>query len=296
MSGCHSRRDFVKLAATTAALGAVSDGAFSTVHAIGSAETSPGVVSTGDRFSPGRVPFELGIASYTFRAFPLEQAIAMTSRLQVRRITLKDMHLPMAITAAEMATVRQKLTAAGVELSSCGVVYMTTEEEVRKAFAYAKLAGIRMMVGVPDAPLLPLAEQHVKEHDIALAIHNHGPTDKRYPSPESAYRLIEKMDKRVGLCIDVGHTRRLGVDPAEECERFFDRLLDVHIKDVSSADAKGSTVEIGRGVIDTPKLLKTLARLGYAKSIHFEHEKDEKDPLPGLAESVGYVRGVLATL
>jgi sugar phosphate isomerase/epimerase len=242
----------------------------------------------------GRVPFDLGIASYTFRSFPVEQAIAMTVRVGIRRLTLKDMHLPMAATASDMAAVRAKMAAAGVELSSCGVVYMTSEEEVHKAFAYARLAGITMMVGVPNAPLLGLAEQKVKETGIAMAIHNHGPGDERYPSPESAYRLIAKMDPRVGLCLDVGHTRRLGLDPAVEAERFFDRMLDVHIKDVSSADEKGTTVEIGRGVIDTPKLLSVLVKLGYSRTVHFEHEKDAKDPLPGVAESIGYVRGVLA--
>ena len=152
------------------------------------------------------------------------------------------------------------------------------------------------MVGVPDAPLLPLAEEKVKETGIAMAIHNHGPNDERFPSPEDAYRAIQKMDRRVGLCIDVGHTARLGLDPAVETERFFDRLLDVHIKDVSAADQKGTTVEVGAGVIDIPKLLRTLVRLGYSKTVHFEHEKDAKDPFPGLAESVGYVRGVLAAL
>jgi inosose dehydratase len=277
----HSRRDFVKLAAATAALGAMPG--------------AGGLVVTAASGPAPRVPFDLGIASYTFRSFTLDQAIAMTARLRVRKLTLKDMHLPMAITAAEMETVREKMKAAGVELSSCGVVYMKSEEEVHKAFAYARLAGITMMVGVPDAPLMGLAEQKVKETGIAMAVHNHGPNDARFPSPENAYRVIEKMDRRVGLCIDVGHTQRLGLDPAVEIERFFDRLLDVHIKDVSSADAKGTTVEIGSGVIDTPKLLKTLVRLGYSKTIHFEHEKDAKDPLPGLAESVGYVRGVLAT-
>jgi sugar phosphate isomerase/epimerase len=129
-----------------------------------------------------------------------------------------------------------------------------------------------------------------------LAIHNHGPTDERYPSPESAYKLIAKMDKRMGLCIDVGHTQRLGLDPSVEVERYFDRLYDVHFKDVSSADAKGTTVECGRGVIDIPKLLKTLARLKYSRTLHFEHEKDQKDPFPGVAESIGYVRGVLAAI
>jgi len=277
----HSRRDFVRLTAMTAALGAMP---------------GAGERAFAAKGATPRVPFDLGIASYTFRSFPVEQAIAMTARLGVRKLTLKDMHLPMNVTPQQVEAVREKMKAAGVELSSCGVVYMKTEEDVHKAFAYARLAGITMMVGVPEPPLLGLAEQKVKETGIAMAIHNHGPSDQRFPSPESAYRLIEKMDRRMGLCIDVGHTERLGLDPAAEIERFFGRLLDVHIKDVSSADAKGTTVEIGRGVIDTPKLLKTLVRLGYSKTIHFEHEKDEKDPLPGLAESVGYVRGVLAAV
>jgi len=281
MSG-HSRRDFVKFGAAAAAMGAFPGAGAGVLAETGDAATAP--------------PFDLGIASYTFRSFSLDQTIAMTARLRVRKLTLKDMHLPMVTTAQEMAAVRAKLKEAGIELSSCGVVYMKTEDEVHRAFAYAMLAGISMMVGVPDAPLMGLAEQQVKETGIAMAIHNHGPNDARFPSPEDAYRTIEKRDRRMGLCIDVGHTRRLGLDPAGEIERFGDRLLDVHIKDVSSADAKGTTVEIGSGVVDIPKVLKTLVKLGYSKTIHFEHEKDGKDPFPGVAESVGYVRGLLATL
>jgi inosose dehydratase len=275
----HSRRGFVKFAAAAGAWPVLGPGAFGRTAAAAAAPA-----------------FDLGIASYTFRSFPLDQVIALTQRLRIKKLTLKDMHLPMAITADEMAAVHAKFKAAGLILSSCGVVYMTTEDEVNKAFAYAKLAGITMMVGVPDAPLLALSERKCKEMDIALAIHNHGPTDNRYPSPESAYTLISKMDRRMGLCIDVGHTQRLGLDPAEQCERYADRLLDVHIKDVSAATAAGTTVEIGSGVIDTPKLLRTLSRLKYAGTLHFEHEKDAKDPFGGVAESVGYVRGVLSAL
>ena len=277
--GVHSRRDILKLAGLSAAIGSLPLSA---------------VLPEEKSASGNSIPFTLGIASYTFRAFPLDQAIGMTKRLGMTKMTLKDMHLPLKSTEGEIKAVLEKLKASGVELSSCGVVYMTSEEEVRHAFAYATAAGIRMMVGVPDEPLLPLAERMVKETNIALAIHNHGPTDKRYPSPESAYKLIANMDKRMGLCIDVGHTRRLGIDPADEVERFFDRVLDVHMKDVSSPDAKGTTVECGRGVIDIPKLLTTLVKMKYSGTLHFEHEKDEKDPLPGVAESVGYVRGVVA--
>jgi len=78
--------------------------------------------------------------------------------------------------------------------------------------------------------------------------------------------------------------------------KYADRLLDVHIKDVSEATAKGKGVEIGRGVIDIPKFLKTLVKIKYSGIVSFEYEKDADDPLAGLAESVGYVRGVLAAI
>lgn len=278
-----SRREFLKLAGLAAAAGSLPVGAV-----VGK--------SRSETFSPKTIPFDLGMASYTFRKFTLDQALEMTKMLDLKKITLKDMHLPMNTTPDQMALVRKKMKDAGIELSSCGVVYMKNEEEVHKGFAYAKLAGIRMMVGVPEQSLLGLAEQKVKETDISLAIHNHGPTDQRFPSPESAYSLIKNMDKRMGLCIDVGHTQRLGLDPADQVKKYFDRLLDVHIKDVSSADAKGTTVEIGKGVIDTTKLLQTLIDLKYNKTLHLEYEKDQDNPMPGVIYSIGYLRGALGTM
>ena len=277
----RSRRDFLKLSAGAAAASAIP--------------FAGGALNAGGS-GKKELPFELGMASYTLRAFTLDQALEMTARLGLKHITLKDMHLPLASTESEIAAALAKIRGSGLSLSSLGVVYMKTEDEVRRAFAYARRAGVTMMVGVPEKGLLGLAERMVKESGIALAIHNHGPSDERFPSPESAYRLISEMDPRVGLCIDVGHTQRMGLDPAGEAERFFDRLLDIHIKDVSAPDATGTTVEIGRGVIDTVRLLSVLLRLKYRRTVHFEHEKDEKDPLPGVAESVGYVRGALAAI
>jgi sugar phosphate isomerase/epimerase len=241
-------------------------------------------------------PFELGIASYSYRAFTLDQAIAMTRRVGIRRISLKDMHLPLASSRQEIAAALGKLHEAGVELTACGVVYMTKEADVQQAFAYAKAVGLRLLVGAPDPSLLVAVEAAVRQTGIVLAIHNHGPSDPQFPSPESVYRRIEKLDRRIGLCIDLGHTQRLGLDPAAQVERFFDRVYDLHIKDVSAAAAVGETVEIGRGVMDIPAILRTLVRLQYSGTVHIEFEKDEHDPLPGVAESAGYLRGVLAAL
>jgi sugar phosphate isomerase/epimerase len=73
-------------------------------------------------------------------------------------------------------------------------------------------------------------------------------------------------------------------------------VLDFHVKDVTSATREGDTVEMGRGIIDLPKFVRTVVELGFSGVFAFEFEKDEKDPLPGLAESVGYLRGILRTI
>jgi len=239
---------------------------------------------------------KLGMASYTFREFPLEEAIAMTRRLDLRWISLKSFHLPLESTEQEIKEAAEKVRASGLDLYGGGVIYMSSEQEVERAFLYARAAGIKIIIGVPGHELLGLVEEKVKEFDIKLAIHNHGPTDKLYPTPGSAYERIKGLDSRVGICLDIGHTQRAGVDPSEAAERYKDRLLDVHIKDVTRADKDGTTIELGRGVIDIPRFLKTLLDIRYQGCAALEFEKDGKDPLPGAAESIGFVNGVMSVI
>jgi len=245
----------------------------------------------------GAVPkFELGLASYTLRKFKLAEAMVMTKRVGLKYIALKDFHLPMDSTPEQIREVAGKVKEAGLELYGGGVIYMKDEDQVNKAFEYARAAGMKVIIGVPNHDLLPLVNQKVQQYDIKVAIHNHGPTDKVYPTPASAYEKISELDPRMGLCIDIGHAQRAGVDPSVPAEKFADRLLDVHIKDVTQSSKEGHTVEIGRGVIDIPKFLRTLLKINYSGVVSFEHEKDADDPLAGLAESVGYVRGALAAI
>lgn len=251
----------------------------------------------GNKNFPGpNTPFELGIASYTTREFSLEETIAMTTGLGISKLCLKSMHLPLDLSPEEIKSEAAKVSKAGLDLYGGGVIYMTSLQEVDQAFAYAEAAGMKVIVGVPEHDQLEYCSKKVKETGINLAIHNHGPGDEKYPSPESAYNLIKDLDPGMGLCMDIGHTVRIGEDPARDAARFIDRLHDVHIKDVDKAEETGTTCEIGRGVIDIPGFLKVLLKKKYAKVVSFEYEKDGKDPLPGLAESAGYVRGVLKVL
>ncbi|MEW6236765.1 MAG: sugar phosphate isomerase/epimerase [Candidatus Omnitrophota bacterium] len=240
---------------------------------------------------------KVGIASYSTREFTLDQTIEMAKRLDVRYLTLKDFHLKMDTTAEERNEAARKIKDAGLVLMGGGVIYMKNDEkQVRNAFEYARDAGMPVIVGAPDIDALPLVEKMVNEFDIKVAIHNHGPGDNKYPSPLDAYRCALPYDKRIGLCIDIGHSVRWGDNEIEVIRAVKDRLYDFHIKDVSARAKEGKMIEIGRGVIDIPGVLKTLMEIGFTGHVALEYEKESKDPLPGMAESFGYLRGVLAVL
>ncbi len=240
--------------------------------------------------------FNLGVASYSLRNFTQEQALDMTLRCGVNRITFKSMHLPLDSDKETIEKAVALCKEKGVTLYGGGVIYMKSKEQVDQAFEYAKAAEMEMIIGVPSHELLKYVEGKVQKYDIKLAIHNHGPGDKVYPSAESAYVLIKDMDKRMGLCIDIGHTKRIGRNPEQDLKDYFDRVFDVHIKDVTKAEKDGKTCIIGRGVIDFPSFLKAVKKLNYQGTLALEYEAEGKDPLPGMMESLGYVKGIIATM
>jgi len=273
-----SRRDFIKLSAISATASLIS---------IGKSTAKPSVKTSS---------LKLGLASYTCRKFNQAQTIAMGKRAGLDYMCFKSMHLPLDSSIQELKDGAKNVKDAGMELYAGGVIYMTSKEQVDQAFEYAKNAGMSMIIGVPDHDLLQYTNDKIKAYNIKCAIHNHGPGDEKYPGPGSVYEKIKDLDPRFGLCMDIGHTQRIGQDPAEAAKKYFPRLFDIHMKDVTKAAEDGETVEIGRGVIDIPKLLKVLVDKSYDGVLSFEYEKDEDDPLPGLSESVGYVKGCLAVI
>jgi len=240
---------------------------------------------------------KVGIATYTFSKLPLEAAIQAIRRVGVGYASIKDAHLSLKSNAEQRRAVAAKFKAAGITPLSCGVITLSDDEaEIRNAFEYARDAGLPTIVGKPTRKSLPVLDRMVKEFDIKFAIHNHGPEDKVWPSPYDAWEAIQPFDPRIGVCIDVGHTARAGVDPSEAIRKCSARLHDLHIKDIEAPSGRSRPVEVGRGILDVPGMLRALLEIKYAHHVGLEFEKDLNDPVPGSAESIGNIRGTLAGL
>lgn len=257
-------------------------------------------ISAQDRPDPQPAPetheaFKVGMAGYSFVNFNLDEALDMMQKCDVKYLCIKDFHLPLNADAQQIADFHAKLASKGVTGYAVGPIYMKTEQAIDEAFEYAKRVGVKLVVGVPNYELLPYVDKKVKEYDMKYAIHLHGPDMPLYPDADDVWENVKDLDARIGMCLDVGHDTRNGKDPVADLKKYHTRVFDVHIKDVTGASKAGYSVEIGRGIIDFPAFVNMLREVGYTGVCSLEHERNMKDPLQGIAESLGYFRGVVAT-
>ena len=250
---------------------------------------------------PGQQPapetgekFRIGMAGYTFLKFDLDKTLATMQRADVHYLCIKDFHLPIKSTDDEIAAFHAKLKEKGVTGYAVGPIYMKTEADIDNAFEYAKRVGVKLIVGVPNYELLPYVDKKVKEYGYNYAIHLHGPDMAIYPDAEDVWNRVKNLDPRIGMCLDIGHDTRNGKDPVTDLKKYCSRVFDVHLKDVTAKTKLGYSLEVGRGVIDFPSFVKMLRKVGYSGVVSLEHEKDMTDPFMGIAESIGYFRGVIA--
>lgn len=241
----------------------------------------------------------LSVATISLRDLSASAAASVLAQLEIPCVSIYRTHAPFETGSPETCrTAADTFRQAGLQVATTSVVNLTGDEvAMRRAFENVRAAGLNLMTCRPTSEALPLLKKYVDEFDIRLAIHNHGPEDKLYPSPYDALKTVETLDARIGLCLDVGHTMRAGVDPAEAIRRCAHRLYDLHLKDsMALPGAEDIPVEVGRGRMDIPAILGAVIAVKYQGVVAFEYERLGVNPTIGLAESVGYVRGVLASL
>jgi sugar phosphate isomerase/epimerase len=244
---------------------------------------------------------KLGIATYTFRNFDRAKTIEMIQAVKTPWVSIKDVHLKIDAPPEELRAGRKQFDDAGLRVTSGGNVDMAspargTEQGLRHSFEYARAAGLPMMVCAPTHDNLRTVERLVKEFDIRVALHNHGPEDRNFPTVESVLEAVRPLDRRCGLCMDVGHSARTGADVVKSISSAGERLFDMHVKDLANFTDKASQCDVGDGIIPFAAIFKQLKKMNYQGCVNLEYEINGSNPLPGVQRSFSYMRGVLAGL
>jgi inosose dehydratase len=266
---------------------------------MGSASVSAAETSSFAKKTSPSPTLKLGVASYSFAKLPVAEVIPALKQLEMTGVSLYKSHAPWADgTPDECKAVVQKFRDAGIMVTSTGMIELPNDEAViRKALDNVRAAGLTTFCGwLKQTDSLPLVDKLVKEYDLKVAIHNHGPTEALATGME-VWKAVQPYDKRIGLCLDVAHGFRAGENAVETIRQCSQRLYEVHLRDTA---ATGGTMKdpqpviIGHGLVDFRSIIAALLEVKYSYQAEFEYEKKEDNRLPGLAESVGYVRGMLA--
>lgn len=261
------------------------------------------------RKAPDR--FRIGFAGYTFCSYQkhdLDAALKVLQKLDVHDLCVKDFWLPLDASDAQMKAFKEKCAKYGVTGYGVGPIYMRDNKTVDQAFDYARRLGVNIIVGVPCEPgpngkgnvqslvrcryvAQKLKEARASGWDVKYAVHNHGPDmPNNFPKGETVYNMVKDLDPNFGLCLDLGHEFRFGSSPADTIRRFGDRIFDVHIKDEPVANRTGRCVPLGTGLMDFVDILAALREVRYAGSLSIEYERDMKEPLLGIGESIGALK------
>ena len=223
-------------------------------------------------------PFTMGIQSYSLRHFPAADMLTKLRALGLRDVEVWDGHFPVTDDPARIAGYRAMLDNAGVAIHAYGVIGFSGDAaDSRRKFAFAKAMGIRTLSADPTLDAFEGLDHLVREFDIRIAIHNHGP-GARWSKPEAILDAIKGHDDRIGVCIDTGHYLRSDVNPVDAARMFKKRVHGVHLKDVRTVAGRKEFTEIGKGALDTLALLRVLKANRFRGLRALEYEEHEEDP------------------
>lgn len=259
---------------------------------------SPSTPSWGADESKSSTSLKLGIQLYSLRGYSVDKALQHAKELGFEQVEFYSGMLPLDSKADEIAKMRAKVKELGLTISAHGVNAFGKDAAAnRKTFDFAKTLGIRTITADPTPDAFDSLDELVKEFDIRVAIHNHGPRH-RYNQVIDVLRAIEGRDERIGACADLGHYIRSGQKPVEVIRLLKGRLYGVHLKDFAEMKDKTKGVILGKGHLDVKSVFATLVDIGFPAdgALSLEYEENPKDPIADIRECVAVARKALVGL
>jgi inosose dehydratase len=243
----------------------------------------------------------LGVQSYTFRQFNLEQALRRMKDLGLKYAEFYNAHIPMTSTAEQLRGIlalcrEYEVTPVGFGVQSFG----NDHDANKRVFDFAKSIGVRYLSADPAPNSFDSLDKLVAEHNIAIAIHPHGPAGKglhRWYSAEVILAAVRDHHRLIGACLDTGHLIRaaqLGerLDPAQQVRLMGARNFAMHLKDHDNRRREDVVFGAPEGALNVAQVLAALREVRFAGAISIEYEAHPQDPSPDMRRCVDYVRGV----
>jgi inosose dehydratase len=249
----------------------------------------------GTAHAAAAVPLKLGIQLYSLRGYSRDEALQHASDLGFEQVEFYSGMLALNASDDEIAATKKKVADLGLSISAHGVNRLTKDAAAnRLVFEFAKKLGIPSITADPDPDSFDSLDDLVKEFDIRVAIHNHGPRH-RYNKAIDVLNAIEGRDTRIGACADLGHYIRSGQNAPEVIRLLKGRLFGIHLKDFDEMKDKAKGVILGKGHLNVAEVFHALLATGFPANgaVSLEYEENMKNPIADIRECVVVAKAAL---
>jgi sugar phosphate isomerase/epimerase len=249
--------------------------------------------------------FTVGVQSYSFRQFNLEQCLQRTQKLGLRHIELYRGHLPTNSTEAQIKAAVNLCREHNVMPVAFGVERFSKDHDAnRRLFDFARRLGIRYISADPDPDSFDSLDRLCDETKIAIAIHPHGPSGQqlhRWYSAEVILNAVSNHHRLIGTCLDTGHLIRSAqppfnreLDPAQQVRAMGERNYGMHLKDHDNKQRRD--VVFGRGRLNGVGVLGAMRDVKGAGGGGGEYEANPENPSPDIAACLDVFRDAVRKL
>lgn len=246
--------------------------------------------------------WKLGAQAYTFNRFSFTEALSKIDSCGLRYVEAYPQQvigggitekMDYKMSAASKLYLQNLLKSKNIRLISYGVIKTKDSNDWEKIFAFAKSMGAENITCEPELKDIDLVSQLCDKYQINAAIHNH-PNPSFYWSPEFVLKTIKGKSKRMGVCADIGHWVRSGLDPVACLKQLEGHVKQLHVKDLNEkANVKAHDVHWGTGVGNMSGVIAELKRQGFKGVLSAEYEYNWNNNTPDVTASVKNFRKML---
>ena len=232
--------------------------------------------------------WKLGVQSWTFRLFTLQETISKADSAKIRYIEAfwgqplgegTTDSFGSTMSAESRAKLKSWLNAKGISIKAMGVITPRTREEWIKAFELAREFQMSYISSEPIKNQWDMIDTLADEYGVKVAIHDH-PIPNPYWHPDSVVAAVAGH-KNLGACADVGHWARSGLDPVDCLRKLDGHIVGVHLKDIKTfGERLAEDTIVSLGFIDFPGIFRELKRQNFTGMFSIEHESNWMNSLP----------------
>jgi sugar phosphate isomerase/epimerase len=245
--------------------------------------------------------WNMGVALYSFNRFSFADALDKADSAGVNYVEGFSFHnmgkefndkTMAAMTEEDISKIKEMLSNKKLEMQSMYVSGAKNEADWKYYFELAKAMDMQHLVAEPEKDSWDMLDSLAGIYNIKVAIHEHAKGKSLYWHPDSVIAAM-KDHPNFGVCADLGHWERSGLNPVECLKKLEGSILGVHLKDIhQSNNPDANDVVIGKGVINFPAIIDEFKRQQFKGVIHVECEHKMENNLAEVIEGKKYFEGL----